>query len=166
MFFKNLQKIFFFITISAIALLVYIWYENHSFKTNPLDTKYLDLINQKHSNLRYLAFKHFGLKKEFPIIISNNMNQNRFGMAVHEKNGNIKIYLNKKRFKENSNYMINDVLPHEYAHAIMFAFRDFSKENSGHTKKWQNICKKLNGLRCTRFVNHQDILYEKTELFK
>jgi predicted SprT family Zn-dependent metalloprotease len=87
-------------------------------------------------------------------------------MAVYSSNKQIKIYLNKNRFKENEEYMIDDVMPHEYAHAIMFELGNFSDENKGHPKKWQTICKKLNGLRCDRFVNHQDILIEKLNIFK
>ncbi len=165
MFFQNLQKIFLFITISAAALLVFIWYKDYTFFENPLDKRYIQQIKIKQKELKYLAKINFNVIKDFPVIVSSDMNDNRFGMAVYEKNGSIKIYLNKKRFKESSNYMINDVLPHEYAHAIMFFLGDFSKENSGHTKKWQLICKKINGLRCERFVNHNDILIEKTSIF-
>ncbi|MGA1933095.1 SprT-like domain-containing protein [Arcobacter sp. YIC-464] len=164
MFIKNLQKFFLFITISATALLVYLWYEDYTFLKKPLEEKYIQQLQQKHNELRYLTKLHFNITRTFPIIISDEMSDKRFGMAVYEK-GTIKIYLNKKRFQESSNYMINDVFPHEYAHAIMFHIGDFAKQNSGHTKKWQNICKKLNGLRCERFVNHNDILIEKTKLF-
>ncbi len=57
--------------------------------------------------------------------------------------------------------MINQVIPHEYAHAVMFHLNDFSKKQGGHTKKWQEICKNLNGIKCEQFVNHQDIIVGK-----
>lgn len=164
--FQKFKKIFLLITIGALALLVYLWYENYSFNNKPLDEKYKIEIYKKHQKLKTLAFRHFNIRRSFPIIISDKMNSNRFGMATYSSNGKIVIHLNKKRFKENPNYMIDDVLPHEYAHAIMFYFKDFSKQNSGHTKRWQNICIKLEGSRCDRFVNHQDILIEKTNPFK
>ncbi len=123
------------------------------------------MIKQKEASLKRLAYLHFNITRDIPIIVSDKMKSSRFGMAVYSKDGSINIYLNKKRFKENASYMINDVLPHEYAHAIMFIFKDFSKQNSGHTKKWQMICKKLKGLRCSRFVNNKDILIEKTNIF-
>lgn len=162
----KIQKLFLFITISALALLVYIWYKDYNFTKKPLDKKHQLKIYEKTQELKTLAYKHFKITRTFPIVISENMNANRFGMASYNYNGKIEIHLNKKRFKENANYMIDDVLPHEYAHAIMFYFKDFSKENSGHTKRWQNICKKLNGKRCDRFVNHNDILIEKTNFLK
>jgi len=166
MFFQNLQKLFLGVTIVGTLLLVYLWYEDYSFTNNPLDTEYQKSINLKHAKLKILAYKNFNIKRNFPIIVSSNMPANKFGMAVLHKNGKIEIYLNKKRFKENDKYMIEDVLPHEYAHAIMFAIGDFTNENSGHSRKWQNICLKLEGARCDRFVNHQDILIEKTNPFK
>ena len=59
-------------------------------------------------------------------------------------------------------YMINDVLPHEYAHGIIFYLEKDYKQNEGHSKAWQNVCKKIDGLKCERFVNRDDIIYGKT----
>ena len=53
------------------------------------------------------------------------------------------------------------VLTHEYAHAMMFYFGDLTKENSGHTKKWQEICYDIGGTTCERFVDRHDILIGK-----
>ncbi|WP_121627040.1 SprT-like domain-containing protein [Poseidonibacter antarcticus] len=166
MFIQQLKKIFLIVVILSCFLLTYLWYDNYLFSTNPLSKEIQNKIYQKHQTLKYLTYKYFKIKKIFPIIVSDELDSSKFGMAVYSKDSKITIYLNKKRFKENEDYMINDVIPHEYAHAIMFQMRDFSDENSGHSKKWQNICKKLEGLRCDRFVNHQDILIEKTNLFK
>ena len=102
---------------------------------------------------------------DVPVKISNKMDNKKFGLAYYY-NGSITIYLNKKHFYESENYMINDVLAHEYAHALMFAIGDFSDQNGGHSKKWQNICKNLGGLRCNRYVSHRDIIIGKTEIFE
>ena len=166
MFIQQLKKFFLIVVILSCFLLIYLWYDNYSFSKNPLSNEIQNKIYQKHQTLKYLTYNYFKIKRVFPIIVSDELDSSKFGMAVYSKDSQIKIYLNKKRFKENEDYMINDVIPHEYAHAIMFSMRDFSDENKGHSKKWQNICKKLNGLRCDRFVNHQDILIEKTNLFK
>lgn len=166
MFFQNLQKFFFITTISAFALLVYLWYQDYSFIKNPLNKNIQEEIRVKQKELRYIAYKKLNIIREFPVIISDTMPAQRFGMTIYDRKGQIKIYLNKKRFQENSKYMITHVLPHEYAHAIMFELKDFSKVNSGHTKRWQNICIALNGLKCNRFVDNEDILIEKTNPFK
>ena len=69
---------------------------------------------------------------------------------------------NKNHFKESLNYMIQSVIPHEYAHAVMFYLKDFSTQNSGHSKKWQTICETLSQKQCDRYANQHDILIEKT----
>ncbi len=102
---------------------------------------------------------------DVPIKISNKLDDKKFGLAYYY-NGRITIYLNKKHFLESSDYMINDVLPHEYAHAVMFAMDDFSDESGGHSKKWQNICIKLGGKTCKRYVNRMDIIIGKTNIFE
>ncbi len=166
MFIQQIKKFFLIVVLISCALLVYLWYQDYSFSKNPLSKEIQLKVYEKHQNLKYLTYKNFNIKRVFPITITDKLDASKFGMAVYSQNGQINLYLNKNRFKENENYMINDVMPHEYAHAIMFAIGDFSDENKGHSKKWQTICKKLNGLRCDRFVNHQDILIEKTNIFK
>ena len=165
MFIQQLKKFFLIVVILASALLTYLWYDDYVFSTNPLSKEIQNKIDEKHQTLKYLTYENFNINRVFPIFISDKLDSSKFGMAVYSKDGQIKIYLNKNRFKENEDYMINDVMPHEYAHAIMFAIRDFTDENKGHSKKWQNICKKLDGLRCDRFVNHNDVLIEKTNIF-
>lgn len=166
MFIQQLRKLFLIVVILASILLTYLWYEDYSFASNPLSKNIQNKIYKKHQELRVLTYRNFNIKRVFPIIVSDQLDSSKFGMAVYSKDRQINIYLNKNRFKENENYMINDVMPHEYAHAIMFALGNFSNENNGHPKVWQDICKKLNGLRCDRFVNHKDILIEKTNIFK
>ena len=166
MFIQQLRKFFLIVVIFASISLTYLWYDDYSFASNPLSKNIQNKIYKKHQELKYLTYKYFKIKRTFPIIVSDELDSSKFGMAIYSKDRRINIYLNKSRFKENENYMIDDVIPHEYAHAIMFALGNFSNENNGHPKIWQDICKKLNGLRCDRFVNHKDILIEKTNIFK
>ena len=44
----------------------------------------------------------------------------------------------------------------------MFRFGKYS-EGNGHSKKWQDMCKKLGGSRCDRYANTRDILREKVK---
>ncbi len=166
MFIKRLNLFFFLITILASLFLIYSWYSNYQFKNSPLNKNILEQINKKHKTLEKLSYIKFNIKRKFPVIVSDKMPSKLFGAATYSKNGDIEIYLNKKHFKESLDYMINDVLPHEYAHALVFLDRDFKDRKDGHTQKWQNICKALEGLRCDRFVNHNDIIIGKTIFFK
>lgn len=164
---NSIIKIFLAITIFGIMGIVYLQYEDKKFYNNDLEKRIYDRIYFKEIEIRKLIKKHYGIDFKVPIIISKELGTKRFGMAVFNPiNNDIKIYLSKSRFKESENYMINDVLPHEYAHALMFKLGKFSNENGGHTKAWQNACINLNGLRCDRFVNHDDILIDKMGFFK
>ncbi|NVJ54043.1 MAG: SprT-like domain-containing protein [Campylobacteraceae bacterium] len=165
MFLKRLKLFFTAVTVLGTIFLIYSIYNTHKFKTSDLDEKTKNRINQKTIYLQSLAYRKFAVKRKIPIKISNKLPSNLFGAATFSQTGEIVIYLNKKRFKESVDYMIEDVLPHEYAHALMFVFGDVSKENGGHSKKWQNICKALEGKRCNRFVNHNDVIFDKTNLF-
>ncbi len=163
MFLGKLKLFFILITILALAALAYLWYKDYSFDNSPLNPKIKSQIDKKRYDLKLLASTKFGVNSTIPVVISNKMPSNIYGMATINQSKKIVIYLNKKRFKESSDYMINDVLPHEYAHALMFVFNDLTKENGGHTIRWENICKKLNGLRCNRFVDNHDIIIGKTK---
>ncbi len=165
MFLQKLKTFFLALTILATLFLIYNWYENFQFKNNPLSSSIKEQINTKHRYLESLAYKRFNIKRKIPIIISEKMPSKLFGAASLSKSGKIIIYLNKNHFQESLDYMINDVLPHEYAHALMFIYGKTTNKNGGHTKEWQNICRALNGLRCDRFVNHDDIIIGKTNFF-
>lgn len=163
MFLGKLKLFFLIFSFLAFFSLIYLWYQDYTFEKFPLKDEIKERISKKKRELQNLAYQRFGVSQKIPVIISNKMPTNLYGMATINDKKNIIIYLNKKRFKESSNYMIDDVLVHEYAHALMFVFNDFTKENGGHTKKWQTICRKLNGIKCDRFVNTHDIVIGKTK---
>lgn len=162
---KQLKTIFLFIIIIGTILFITLIYKSKDFKNNPLKSKVKDKIEKKNLELQSLASLRLNINAKFPIIISDKLPNKLYGLTSIDKNKNIFIYLNKKRFQEESEYMIESVLPHEYAHAIMFYGGDYTKQNGGHTKKWQKICQILDGKKCERFVNMHDIVIEKTTLF-
>ncbi|MFA7571082.1 MAG: SprT-like domain-containing protein [Sulfurimonadaceae bacterium] len=162
MFIHKLYYFFFALVIVSVFLLAYNWHKDYEFDTNPLSQKLEKQIFEKKQQTRQLLRANFGFDLDVPLIVSEKLPSSLFGAAVFTQDEKIIIYLNKKRFKESSDYMIHHVIPHEYAHAVMFYLKDFSKEQSGHSKKWQNICKKLNGIKCDRFVDNHDIIIGKT----
>lgn len=162
MFIQKLYRFFFVLVIVSVLLLAYNWHKDYEFDTNPLSQKLEKQIFEKKQQTRQLLRANFGFDLDVPLIVSEKLPSSLFGAAVFTQDEKIIIYLNKKRFKESSDYMIHHVIPHEYAHAVMFYLKDFSKEQSGHSKKWQNICKKLNGIKCDRFVDNHDIIIGKT----
>ncbi len=159
---KKIYQIFMLITVVSVILLVYISYQKTTFKNNPLSIQTLTKLKQKEYHLRKLILEKYNLNIHIPVILSSKMKNNLFGLAAFN-DGDIKIILNKNRFQESEDYMIDYVLPHEYAHALMFVFKDFPKKNGGHSKRWQNICLNLEGKKCDRFVKHKDIVMGKLD---
>lgn len=157
---KKIYNLFLIITILSIIGIIYIQYANVSFKNNPLATNTTTKINQEVLKIRQKILQKYGVNVNFPIEISDKLPNNLYGMATMNDNKQIVIYLNKKRFKESEDYMYA-VLAHEYAHAMMFYFGNVTKVNSGHTKKWQQICYNIGGTTCERFVDRHDILIGK-----
>lgn len=161
----NIQKIFLTITLGALVLLVYISFSQIQFKNNPLSSDIQNKLLYKEKQIQHLIYKYYGIKVDIPIKISSKIDDNLFGLASYD-GGDIKIILNKNRFQESSSYMIDSVLPHEYAHAMMFVFGNFTNKNGGHSLKWQEICLNLGGDKCDRFVKHNDIVLNKIGLSK
>ncbi|PHO10404.1 hypothetical protein CPG37_04965 [Malaciobacter canalis] len=162
---KKVFNIFLFLTTISTIFLIYLWYKDYQFDTKPLAKDTILKIEEKRKYLKSLALEKYNINYNVPILISKDMKSNLFGKTKYSFDEKIVIYLNKNRFKENVNYMIDSVLPHEYAHAVMFLLGDFSRQNGGHSKKWQEICISLEGNKCDRFVNHNDIIIEKTNPF-
>lgn len=154
-------RIFLFVTFFSLIGLIYVTKEKNKFFNNPLSSDTLQKIEEKVTQLEKTTYQNFGLRVKIPVVIVDSIPNNLFGMATIKSNGEINIILNKNRFKENQKYMIDSVLPHEYAHALIFAFGDFSNYNGGHTKQWEDICHQLEGKKCERFVGDDDILIEK-----
>ncbi len=159
---SNVKNIFLSITIISSILLLYNIYNTKQFNDNPLSNEVLAKVKQKSIYLQKLAYSKFGISANIPVKISSKIKDNLFGLAAYN-DGKIIIVLNKNRFQESQEYMIDYVLPHEYAHALMFVFKDFTNQNGGHTKKWQKICLALEGKKCDRFVKHNDIVMGKLD---
>jgi hypothetical protein len=157
---NRLYKLFFIITVVSLTLFIYLFYQDQQFKNNPLPEKILLKLNNKNNVIKQTIKNRYNVNYNIPVEISNHLPNNLYGLASYQA-GKIAIQLNKKRFQENENYMIDYVLPHEYAHALMFHFGKFDRQNGGHTKLWQQFCLDIGGLKCDRFVKHNDILIEK-----
>jgi len=158
---KKIYNIFFLITFLSILGIVYIQYDKNSFFNNPLSSSITKKLDKEVMKIRKKILQKYDVNVNFPIKITDKLHSNLYGMATINEKNQIIIYLNKKRFKESEKYMYG-VLIHEYAHAMMFYFGDFTKENSGHSKRWQQICYNLGGTTCERFVNRNDIIFGKT----
>ena len=157
----NIKYILASVTIVAAIFLGINLYKSYQFDTQELPLELQQKLYQKKFELIRLVKQNYGVDLDIPIIISNELPRRYYGLARSGVNGDIKIFLNKDAFRDSSEYMIDDVLPHEYAHALMFYLGDYNKAHGGHTDKWRQACKKLQGKMCNRYVDKDEVIREK-----
>lgn len=157
MFIQKLQYLFIAMITLALLYLSYNYYQAYRFKVDPLSAEIQAKIDAKEHEIHERILRHYHIDFKVPLIVSDKLPSNLYGLAVLQPQGQIKIYINKKRIRESLHYILDDVIAHEYAHALMFYFG----RKEGHSKAWQETCLVLGGSRCDRFVNNKDIIYEK-----
>lgn len=156
---KKLEILFVIVILTALSYMLYSWYESNNFKTKPLSNAIQKEITDRQKQVLSLIDQKYKLQIEIPLIVSDEFNSRLYGLTSY-KDGKITVYLNKKRFKESKNYMIEEVIPHEYAHALVIALGERSSHD-GHTQLWQDICLELDGKICTRYVDNEEIIAQK-----
>jgi len=160
---KRLEMFFLLLILTATIYLGYNWYKGTSFKNNPISLSAQLRIDKAEQKVLSLIQKRFKMNPKIPLVVSDEFHSNLYGLTSY-KDKEIKIYLNKKRFKESEDYMIEEVIPHEYAHAMVFLLGKKISED-GHTKLWQKICMELEGSLCERYVNNEEIIRQKMGSF-
>lgn len=160
MFSKKLELFFLAVIITAGVFLGLNYYRSYSFKHNPLPKEYLQRIANKEQDVLAHMQKNFGFTVKFPIIITDKIPGRLYGLTSYE-NGHITIFLNRKVMQESIDYIIDSVIPHEYAHALLFYLHKNSNEKAGHSKLWQQTCQKLGGKDCRQYVDQQEIVLSK-----
>jgi len=157
---KRLEYIFLFIMIFSASVFIYNAYKSYSFKHNPLPKSYVQRIEKEEQNVLNHMQKNFGFQHKFPIIITDKIPGRLYGLTSYE-NGHIKIYLNKNVMQESMDYMVESVIPHEYAHALLFLLGKDTNEKGGHSMEWKRTCEKLGAKECRQYVNQTEIIMSK-----
>ena len=160
MFKKRLELTFITIILVAVAILAYNTYKSYSFKNNDISKEYKQRILAKEQEVLQNMQNNFGFVFKVPLIVTDKFKGKLYGLTSYE-NGNITIYLNKKVMQESMEYMIDSVIAHEYAHALMFHLGYINVEKAGHSSKWQEICVKLGAKDCQQYVNQQELIMSK-----
>ena len=160
MFKKRLEIVFVVIVFLSILVLVKNYYDDYNFKNNPIPDEYKKLILLKEQEVLQNMRTSYGYSFKVPLIITDKFKNKLYGITSY-KNGSIKIYLNKNVMKESMDYMLDSVIAHEYAHALMFKQGHLHVKNDGHSKEWTNTCIKLGGINCEQYVNVQEVVMGK-----
>ena len=161
MFMKKLEIIFISMIFISLFVLAKSWYDGYVFDTSPINEEYKNKISLKEQEVLSLMKKNYGFSFKVPLIITDKISGKLYGVTSYENDGTIKIYLNKKVMKESMEYMIDNVIAHEYAHALLFKQRSFTKYKDGHNPLWEQACKNLGAKNCERYVNHNDVVMGK-----
>ena len=160
MFIKKLETFFISIIIIAILILANNFYSTNNFKNNPISDEYKKLITLKEQEILNNMQLHYGKKAQIPLIVTDKFKSRLFGAAVY-KEGSVKIYLNKNVMQESMKYMLDSVIAHEYAHALMLKNRMNTSTNDGHSVEWREICTNLGGLNCEKYVDINEVVMGK-----
>lgn len=156
---KKLEKLFIFLIFIPLLYILNNLYQDMQFKNNPLSHKTQELIKKRQDEVLLLIQKKYNMHLSFPLLVSDEFDSRLFGLTVY-KDGNIKIYLNKKRFKESQEYMLDEVIPHEYAHAVVILLGK-NESKDGHTRLWQKVCLDIDGKFCERYVDNEELVSQK-----
>lgn len=160
MFKKKLEFIFIAIIVIAVGILGYNYYKSYSFKNSDIPLRYKQMIDTKEQEVLQNMQKHYGFKFKVPLIVTDKFKGKLYGLTSY-RDGKVTIYLNKKVMKESMEYMVESVIAHEYAHALMFKQGHLKESNEGHSKKWQISCVKLGGKDCQQYVDREEIIMSK-----
>lgn len=161
---KKLEVLFLIIVFLATGVLGMNYYKTYEFKHNPLPKENQKRILRKEEEVLSHMQKYFGLRVKFPVVVTSKIPGRLYGLTSY-KSGKITIYLNKNVMQESMDYIVNDVIPHEYAHALLFYLHKSSNKSGGHSALWKQTCQKLGGLNCRRFVNQHEVIMEKVHNF-
>jgi len=159
---KQLEYLFLIIIVVALSFIAYNSYESYIFASSPLPQDYKDKIAQKEQEVLKNMQDRFGFSYKFPIVITDKIPGRLYGLTSYE-NGKITIYLNKKVMRESFDYILSDVIAHEYAHALLFKLHQYKKsaQDDGHSKLWKQTCKALGGKNCQQYVDQKEIILSK-----
>jgi SprT protein len=160
MFKKKLELTFISIILLAISFLGFNYYDAYTFKNNELSEEYQNRISLKVKEVLQNMQDNYGYVIDVQLIITDKFQGRLYGLTSYE-NGEIKIYLNKKVMQESMDYMVESVIAHEYAHALMFAQGNIHTKSDGHSQQWQRTCVKLGGKDCQQYVDQQEIIMSK-----
>ena len=159
---ESLERIFLAIILFAMMILGYNYYGDYIFERD-FEKRYLPSLQKKEMEILQNMQHHFGYAARFPIIITDKIPGRIYGLATFDKQKHVVIYLNKRIFKESFDYILDDVLAHEYAHALLLNRGYVDDTDGGHTVLWQRTCKALGGIHCERYVDRDDIVDRKLQ---
>ncbi len=167
---KRLNIIFISMMMVAVSVLGNNFYNSYQFNNNDIPDNYKQQIYDKEQEILQNMQSKFGFMFKVPLIVTDKLGDNLYGLTTY-KNGEVKIYLNKNVMHKSMDYMLDNIIAHEYAHAILFKresrdnrgaakhYREKSPHSKecGHSKEWKDTCVKLGGDSCQQYVHQEEV---------
>ena len=157
---KKLESFFIVVVLLALLFLAKNVYEQQQFKHNGLSGEQKEAIAFKEQEVLDKMQQNLGYRHKFKLVVTDRFKGNLYGLTSYQ-DGQIVIYLNKKVMFESMDYILESVIAHEYAHALMFELGHFNDTKGGHTEQWQVLCRKLGGKECGAYVNQHEVIMAK-----
>jgi len=157
---KKLERLFAAVILFALLFLAKNIYEQQQFRHQGLSSEEKEMIALKEQELLDKMQQNLGYRHKFKLVVTDRFKGNLYGLTSYQ-DGQIVIYLNKKVMFESMDYILESVIAHEYAHALMFEQGHFKDRKGGHTEQWQLLCRKLGGKECGAYVNQQEVIMAK-----
>ncbi len=161
MFTRNLGFAFLAMSIFFSFYLAYSFYDAYTFEKSPIPKHVQKAIDRKEREILRLMQENYGFVYKFPLIVTDKIPSKLYGLTSLDEKGEIKIFLNKKVMKESLPYILESVIAHEYAHALLFELNKFAPNHEGHSRLWQQTCIKLGGEKCAQYVDINDVVIGK-----
>jgi SprT protein len=156
---NKLEKLFILITLFGVLYLFINFYKSWQWRDSNIPKEVLEKIEERDLELRKRVATLYSIPFKVPLTISDDMPSRLYGATIYGGK-KVEILLNRNRLKEELEYMVDDVMPHEFAHALLFLFgKDGGKD--GHNREWQEVCIQLGGSRCDQYVNRKDVIFGK-----
>lgn len=157
---KRMELIFLTMILLFASILGYNMLKNYQFKHTDLPESYKEKITQREQKILSNMQTNLGFRYKFPLIVTDRIPGRLYGLTTLN-DGKIKIYLNKKVMQESFDYIIDEVIAHEYAHAVLMQLGYIDEVKAGHSKRWEKVCKALGGKECRQYVNQKEIIMAK-----
>ncbi len=159
MFKKRLEALFIVVIIAALGVLAKNYYDTYAFDHHAIPQEYQHRIDVKEQEVLRHMQQQYGYAVMFPLIVTDRFQGRLYGLTTFT-DGQIKIYLNKKVMRESIDYMVDSVIAHEYAHALLF-YQGYVDAGDGHSALWQETCTRLGGENCRQYVDAQEVVMRK-----
>lgn len=127
------------LTLLALLLLGFNLYRGYQFEHAELDPAIKRQIDAKVDEVIERMRAHYGSVPEVHLSIEPSLPARLYGLAMLERSGRIRVMLNKKRLRESLDFVLDEVIAHEYAHAYML-YTGHQSTQEGHSSAWQEVC--------------------------